>query len=73
MLHAVYHIGSLDQTRDFYMNCLGMKELRYRDIKEEKYVNAFYGYGIMLLMEGWRLDCWCKNWRFARFRAGTPS
>lgn len=44
MLHAVYRIGSLDATKDFYMKCLGMKELRYREITEEKYVNAFYGY-----------------------------
>lgn len=43
MLHAVYRIGNLDATRDFYTKCLGMSELRYRDIKEDKYINAFYG------------------------------
>lgn len=29
----------------FYTECLGMKLLRRRDIPEEKYTNAFLGYG----------------------------
>ena len=29
----------------FYTECLGMKLLRKRDIPEEKYSNAFLGYG----------------------------
>lgn len=29
----------------FYTECLGMKLLRKRDIPEEKYTNAFLGYG----------------------------
>lgn len=29
----------------FYRECLGMKLLRKRDIPEEKYSNAFLGYG----------------------------
>ena len=29
----------------FYTECLGMKVLRKRDIPEEKYTNAFLGYG----------------------------
>lgn len=29
----------------FYAECLGMKLLRRRDIPEEKYTNAFLGYG----------------------------
>ena len=32
-------------TYRFYTECLGMKLLRKRDIPEEKYTNAFLGYG----------------------------
>ncbi|XP_052170069.1 probable lactoylglutathione lyase, chloroplastic isoform X2 [Diospyros lotus] len=45
MLHAVYRVGDLDKTIKFYTECLGMKLLRKRDIPEEKYSNAFMGYG----------------------------
>ncbi|CAA2959005.1 probable lactoylglutathione lyase, chloroplastic [Olea europaea subsp. europaea] len=45
MLHAVYRVGNLDKTIRFYTECLGMKLLRRRDIPEEKYSNAFLGYG----------------------------
>ncbi|KAF9662560.1 hypothetical protein SADUNF_Sadunf18G0066900 [Salix dunnii] len=45
MLHVVYRVGDLDRTIKFYTECLGMKLLRKRDIPEEKYANAFLGYG----------------------------
>ncbi|KAK1325074.1 Lactoylglutathione lyase [Acorus calamus] len=45
MLHAVYRVGNLDRTIKFYTECLGMKLLRQRDIPEEKYSNAFLGFG----------------------------
>ncbi|XP_021745480.1 putative lactoylglutathione lyase [Chenopodium quinoa] len=45
LLHAVYRVGDLDKTIKFYTECLGMKLLRKRDIPEEKYSNAFLGYG----------------------------
>ncbi|CAN8243704.1 unnamed protein product [Cochlearia groenlandica] len=45
MLHVVYRVGDLDRTIKFYTECLGMKLLRKRDIPEEKYMNAFLGYG----------------------------
>ncbi|KAL2495401.1 glyoxalase I-like protein [Forsythia ovata] len=44
-LHAVYRVGDLDRTIKFYTECLGMKLLRKRDIPEEKYSNAFLGFG----------------------------
>ncbi|XP_042375249.1 lactoylglutathione lyase GLX1-like [Zingiber officinale] len=44
-LHAVYRVGNLDRTIEFYTECLGMKLLRKRDIPEEKYSNAFLGFG----------------------------
>lgn len=44
MLHAVYRVGDLGATRKF-LEALGMKLLRERDVPSEKYSNAFYGYG----------------------------
>lgn len=45
LLHVVYRVGDLDKTIKFYTECLGMKLLRRRDIPEERYSNAFLGYG----------------------------
>ncbi|KAH9797897.1 Lactoylglutathione lyase GLX1 [Citrus sinensis] len=44
-LHAVYRVGDLDRTIKFYTECFGMKLLRKRDVPEEKYSNAFLGFG----------------------------
>ncbi|KAF6168200.1 hypothetical protein GIB67_011585 [Kingdonia uniflora] len=44
-LHAVYRVGDLDRTIKFYTECFGMQLLRKRDIPEEKYSNAFLGFG----------------------------
>eukprot|EP00249_Psilotum_nudum_P037229 c999_g1_i1 orf=253-1113(+) len=44
-LHVVYRVGDLDKTIKFYTECLGMKLLRKRDIPQEKYTNAFLGFG----------------------------
>jgi len=45
MLHAVYRVGDIDGYIKYAQDCFGMKLLRYRDIPEEKYSNAFLGYG----------------------------
>ncbi|KAL9226833.1 hypothetical protein vseg_002600 [Gypsophila vaccaria] len=45
MLHVVYRVGDLNKTIKFYTECLGMKLLRQRDIPEERYANAFLGFG----------------------------
>ncbi|XP_061367402.1 lactoylglutathione lyase GLX1-like [Gastrolobium bilobum] len=44
-LHVVYRVGDLEKTIKFYTECLGMKLLRKRDIPEDRYSNAFLGYG----------------------------
>jgi lactoylglutathione lyase len=44
-LHVVYRVGDLDRTIKFYTESFGMKLLRKRDIPEEKYSNAFLGFG----------------------------
>ena len=45
MLHAVYRVGNMDEYIKYAKNCFGMKLLRYRDIPDENYTNAFLGYG----------------------------
>ena len=45
MLHAVYRVGPMDDYCKFMETCFGMRQLRYRDIPEEKYTNAFIGFG----------------------------
>ncbi|CAM9139941.1 unnamed protein product [Discosporangium mesarthrocarpum] len=45
MLHVVFRVGDMDRTIKFYKDVFGMQLLRYRDIPEEKYSNAFLGYG----------------------------
>ena len=45
LLHAVYRVGDLDRTIKCYTECFGMKLLRKRDVPEEKYTNAFLGFG----------------------------
>lgn len=44
MLHVVYRVGDSAGSKSFFTS-LGMKTLRERDIAEEKYSNAFFGYG----------------------------
>lgn len=36
MLHAVYRVGDMDDSIAYYRDTLGMKLLRFRDIKEVK-------------------------------------
>ncbi|KAF0897790.1 hypothetical protein E2562_000500, partial [Oryza meyeriana var. granulata] len=45
LLHAVYRVGDLDRTIKCYTECFGMKLLRKRDVPDEKYTNAFLGFG----------------------------
>lgn len=45
LLHAVYRVCDLERSIKFYTEALGMELLRQRDIPEEKYSNAFLGYG----------------------------
>lgn len=45
MLHAVYRVGDLDATEEYYKKHFGMKRLRYRDVPDDKYSNLFLGFG----------------------------
>lgn len=45
MLHAVYRVGDMENYINYMKNCFGMQLLRYRDVPEGKYSNAFLGFG----------------------------
>lgn len=42
MLHAVYRVGDIDATAEYYKKHFGMKQLRYRDIPEVGCPHALY-------------------------------
>ena len=43
-LHTMVRTKNLDKSIEFYTKCLGMKELRRRDVPNGKYTLAFVGY-----------------------------
>ena len=44
-LHTMIRVHDLDKSVAFYTKCLGMTELRRREVPEGKYTLAFVGYG----------------------------
>lgn len=79
MLHAVYRVGNMERTGEF-LKALGMSCLRQRDIPEEKYSNAFYGYGTesrgkhfaLELTYNYGVDSYKVGNAFAGFRVTLP-
>ncbi|KAA8520080.1 hypothetical protein F0562_014336 [Nyssa sinensis] len=77
-LHAVYRVGDLDRTIKFYTECFGMKLLRKRDIPEEKYSNAFLGFGpeeshfVVELTYNYGVDKYDIGTGFGHFAIATP-
>ena len=45
ILHTMLRVGDLDRALDFYVNVLGMRELRRRDYPGGRFTNVFVGYG----------------------------
>ena len=43
-LHTMLRVGDLERSTKFYIDVLGMKELRRRDVPEGKYTLVFVGY-----------------------------
>ncbi|XP_012452100.1 lactoylglutathione lyase GLX1 [Gossypium raimondii] len=78
LLHAVYRVGDLDRTIKFYTECFGMKLLRKRDIPEEKYSNAFLGFGpeeshfVMELTYNYGVTSYDIGTGFGHFAIATP-
>ncbi|KAL3142030.1 hypothetical protein ABBQ32_004665 [Trebouxia sp. C0010 RCD-2024] len=77
-LHAVYRVGNLEATIDYYQKHFGMKQLRYRDVPEEKYRNAFLGYGpedtnfCLELTENYDKDSYDLGTGFGHFALALP-
>ncbi|KAL1829835.1 hypothetical protein DCAR_0209223 [Daucus carota subsp. sativus] len=77
-LHAVYRVGDLDRTIKFYTEGFGMKLLRKRDIPEEKYSNAFLGFGpeesqfVVELTYNYGVDKYDIGTGFGHFAIATP-
>eukprot|EP00898_Chlorokybus_atmophyticus_P003099 jgi/Chlat1/3790/Chrsp259S03922 len=76
-LHVVYRVGDLEKTGKFY-EALGMKQTRYRDIADEKYINAFYAYGderenfAVELTKNYDVDSYDIGTGFGHFGIATP-
>ncbi|XP_028762981.1 lactoylglutathione lyase GLX1-like [Neltuma alba] len=77
-LHAVYRVGDLDRTIKFYTECFGMKLLRKRDVPEEKYSNAFLGFGpeenhfVVELTYNYGVSSYDIGTGFGHFAIATP-
>ncbi|CAM8890645.1 unnamed protein product [Rhodiola kirilowii] len=78
LLHAVYRVGDLQRTIKFYTEAFGMKLLRQRDIPEEKYSNAFLGFGpeetnfVVELTYNYGVDKYDIGTGFGHFAIATP-
>lgn len=78
MLHAVYRVGDLERTIKFYTECFGMKLLRQRDIPDEKYSNAFLGFGpeeshfVVELTYNYGVDKYDIGTGFGHFAIASP-
>eukprot|EP00884_Botryococcus_braunii_P010067 jgi/Botrbrau1/19061/Bobra.0100s0085.1 len=78
MLHAVYRVGNLDQTVEYYKKHFGMKVLRARDIPEEKYSNTFLGFGpedtnfALELTYNYGVESYDIGTGFGHFALGVP-
>ncbi|OIV95829.1 hypothetical protein TanjilG_06805 [Lupinus angustifolius] len=77
-LHAVYRVGDLDHTIKFYTEAFGMKLLRKRDVPEEKYANAFLGFGpeqshfVVELTYNYGVSSYDIGTGFGHFAIATP-
>ncbi|KAG0615658.1 hypothetical protein M758_5G058200 [Ceratodon purpureus] len=45
MLNVVYRVGNIEESIEYYQECLGMHILRRIDFPEDKYLTVFMGYG----------------------------
>jgi lactoylglutathione lyase len=78
-MQAVYRVGDMKSYIKWAQDCLGMKLLRYREVPEEKYSNAFLGYGpeethfAMELTENFGVSSYDIGEGFGHFGVALPS
>lgn len=53
-LHAVYRVGDMDATIDYYKTHFGMKQLRYRDVPD---VSADTSVPYRFALQGYSAHC----------------
>jgi catechol 2,3-dioxygenase-like lactoylglutathione lyase family enzyme len=68
MLHAVYRVGNLDDTIEYYKKHFGLKQLRYRDIPEVPGPGAGRS-----ALAGGAGECPAQPGRALRCRRSTPT
>jgi lactoylglutathione lyase len=77
-LHTMLRTADLDKSVDFYTRCLGMKELRRRDVPDGKYTLAFVGYGdedssaVIELTYNYGVDTYEIGSAFGHLAVGVP-
>jgi lactoylglutathione lyase len=68
ILHTMLRVGDLDRSLKFYVEVLGMKELRRKDYPDGKFTLAFVGYGPESEEAALELT---HNWETKSYELGT--
>eukprot|EP00891_Asterochloris_glomerata_P009554 jgi/Astpho2/9554/Aster-03835 len=79
-LHAVYRVGKLDESIKYYKENFGMEQLRYRDVPDDKYTNAFLAPKgttedknfVLELTENYGVDSYNLGSGFGHFALAVP-
>jgi len=77
-LHTMLRVGDLDRATKFYIDVLGMKELRRRDVPEGKYTLVFVGYennpeqAVVELTYNYGVDHYELGTAFGHLAIGVP-
>ena len=74
-LHTMIRVGNMEQSVNFYTNCLGMRELRRRDVPDGQYTLVFIGYGDgpeIELTYNYGVDRYEQGTAFGHLAIGVP-
>jgi len=77
-LHTMLRVGDLERSTKFYIDVLGMKELRRRDVPEGKYTLVFVGYennpeqAVVELTYNYGVDSYELGNAFGHLAIGVP-
>ncbi|KAK4536040.1 hypothetical protein CDCA_CDCA07G2065 [Cyanidium caldarium] len=79
-LHAVYRVADVQRSVDYYVRALGMRLLRERDMPQDRFKNAFVGYGderegyfSLELTENYGVKSYHLGDAFGHFGLATPN
>jgi len=77
LLHAMIRAGNLERSLDFYINALGMKELRRENYNEGRFTLVFVGYGdetsntVIEITHNWDKDVYEHGTGFGHLAIGV--